>query len=110
MTSAKNDFFAIANFKHFVHAPQAMDTASFPAAAATSTKHDADGMKTAAHPNVIQAYKCIVKTMIGLMLRLSTEGPSQPVVQGLEAAASSLVRHASIVIMCTAFMPALSLS
>lgn len=101
MTSPKVELFAIINFKQFVHAPQAMDTASFPAAAATSTKHDADGMsaETAAHPNVIQAYKCIVKTMIGLMLRLSTEGPTQPVVQGLEAAASSLVRHASIVIM-----------
>lgn len=80
----------VANLQECSHA---MDTASFPAAAATSTKHDADGMsaKTAAHPNVIQAYKCIVKTMIGLMLRLSTEGPTQPVVQGLEAAASSLI-------------------
>ncbi len=71
-----------------------MDTATAPAAGGLPALHGTDdiSVKTAAQPNVIQAYKGIVKGMVGLMLRLSHEGPSPALIEELEGAASSLVQ------------------
>ena len=72
---------------------QAMDTASTPVVDGSPSLHSQDelSVKAAAQPSIIQAYKGIVKAMVGVMLRLSQEGAMPAVVHELEAAATSLV-------------------
>ena len=72
---------------------QAMDTASTPVIDGSSSLHSQNEMsvRLAAQPSIIQAYKGIVKAMVGVMLRLSQEGATPAVVHELEAAATSLV-------------------
>ena len=76
-----------------VYTAQAMDTAAKPASEAQPPSADSRQDSVIAHapPNVIQAYKSIVKGMVGLMLKLSQEGPSPGLTQELSMAANSLV-------------------
>ena len=70
-----------------------MDTTFTAASAASASLHtrSESSVKLAAQPNVIQAYKGIVKGMVGVMLRLSREGPTPAMTQELEGAAHALV-------------------
>ena len=69
-----------------------MDTATKPAEFQAPPNDQAEkSMTSQASQNVIQAYKGIVKGMVGLMLKLSHEGPSPLLMQELDAAATSLV-------------------
>lgn len=72
---------------------QAMDTASAPVLDGSSSLQSQDKIsaRLTAQPSIIQAYKSIVKGMVGVMLRLSQEGATPAVAHELEAAASSLV-------------------
>ena len=76
-----------------VDTTQAMDTAAKPASEAQPPSADPRKDSVIAHApqNVIQAYKSIVKGMVGLMLKLSQEGPSPALTQELSMAANSLV-------------------
>ena len=84
---------ACCSFQSLLHFWQAMDTTST-AGSATSVSLNSRGeqsVKLAGEPNVIQTYKGIVKGMVGLMLRLSHEGPTPALTQELEGAACALV-------------------
>lgn len=69
-----------------------MDTVSLPAGDAKPAFFNTVSITSSNKPSVIHDYKALVKGMVGLILRLSHEGSSPGLIQGLESAASSLVR------------------
>lgn len=70
---------------------QVMDTASLPGADPKTSLHNIVSIRSSTKPNVIQDYKFLVKTMVGLMLSLGREGSSPAGLQDLKSAANSLV-------------------
>jgi len=84
---------AYCSFQSLLHIPQAMDTTSTAASAASISLNSGvePSFKLPGQPNVIQTYKGVVKGMVSLMLRLSHEGLTPALTQELEGAACALV-------------------